>query len=274
MRHKIYCGGRIKVTASTSCPNEAKKKGVHSWSLKHIQTQRDADTPIGAGLNVALRKMGVHKAYAPNVARASARIVAPHELKERIVLKDTILYRGSIPADGILLGKGRAFVMSGAGCPVIVASDGYDTIVAHAGRDSLVDRGAVMGKPTRRHISVVNAILDALMERGAALDAVQMCMLFSIPAARFEHDFNHVAHGEYNHKLAKFINDRWHNGTIICHRGGMFLDLEVLFEEQAYQAGVTNTLCMYSLSELPHLAHTRDGKGSDRRNLIIIKRDQ
>lgn len=273
----------FSVTAITAGPEDARRAGIESWSLKalsqvpqKLSEEELLASPFITGLRETLRSVGAHRALAPHVAPSSARIVDPCVLTRRISLGNGMSIRRNkdIPADGIILGKGRAFVMSGAGCPVIVASDGYDVIVAHAGRDSLVDRGAVTGKPAREHVSVVDAVVGAFVDRGAIPNGIEMCMLFSIPSGVFEHRLDHEVYGDYNRALAVFVSRRWGDGIINGpEESSFFLDLECLFEEQAFQAGVSNAWSMYSLGEFPELAHTRDGKGSERRNLVVIKRD-
>ena len=253
--------------------------GVPSWSLKSIQTQWDipyGQKPLADGICGVLKSMGVHKAYAPHVSPASAKIVETNVLKQIDLGEERMLYRNChAPADGVFLGKGRAFVMSGSGCPVIIAAGGDKVVVAHAGRDSLIDRGVVMEVPiTREHVSVVNAVVSAFRENDIAPHQISMRMLFSIPAAVFEHRFDHPQHGQYNLALFRFLNERWPM-SIIRRNGAMYLDLETLFEEQARSAGIMYALamCPLTLAEFPGLTHTRrDGRDPSERNLVVVKR--
>ena len=196
-KHKISVNG-FSLTARTAGPEDARSLGIESWSLKTLGipqkfSEEEFASPFITGLREAFRSVGAHRAFAPHVAPASARIVDSCVLTERIYLGGGVSIRrnNAVPADGIILERGRAFAMSGAGCPVIVASDGYNVIVAHAGRDSLVDRGAVEGKPTREHLSVVNAIVGTFVDRGSIANGIEMCMLFSIPSGMFKHSFDH-----------------------------------------------------------------------------------
>lgn len=283
-KHRISING-FSVTARTAGPEDARELGIESWSLEALKlvpqnlSEEELASPFIAGLREAFRSVGAHRAYALHVAQSNARIVDTCILTKRISLGGGVSIRLNklVPADGIILKKGRAFAMNGVGCPVVIASDGYDVIVAHAGRDSLIDRGAVVGKPTREHVSVVDAVVGALVDRGAIPNEIEMCMLFSIPSGVFEHRFDHEVYGDYNRALAMFITKRWWSGIIgPKSSSSFFLDLECLFEEQAFQAGVRNAWSTHSLGEFPELAHTRDGKCStdnNRRNLIVVKRD-
>ncbi len=268
--------GRLGASIGVLSPYEARERGLSSWSLAVMQKQQDLQEhyQLAMGIHVALRGMGAKRAYAPNVTAASARIISSSELKNRIRLSTIDLYRNKdVPADGTFLNRNEAFVMSAAGCPMIIAGGGDYLVVAHAGRDSLVDRRAVMGAtPVREHLSIVHAIIEAFAKKGLAPGMISMCMQFAIPADVFEHRFDHPRHGAFNQALKKFVDKRW-PGCTTEKNGGMFLNLEFLFEEQAAQAGVRNAWAMNSLAVFPLLAHTHDGRNSRARNLFLVKRE-
>ncbi|MCX6786432.1 MAG: hypothetical protein NTU85_01255 [Candidatus Kaiserbacteria bacterium] len=277
MYRKKFVVGNIEVAVGAWCPNsEAQQYGVSNWSLRPIQKQRDVggNPSLVAGIHSALCKMGVHKAFAPNVVLSSAQIVESSLLEDKIKLGEhASLYRKqNLPADGVFLGKRQAFVMSGAGCPVIIATAGEYMVVAHAGRDSLINRGVVIGEPNREYISVVHTIVKALHDRKVPIHEITMCMHFAIPTMMFEHRFDNPSYGSYNQALASLINSRWPSGIRRKNNSSVFISLEDIFEEQARQMGIREVWTGNSLSELPALAHTHDGKDTRRRNLIVIKR--
>lgn len=269
----------ISFTVGVCCPNDAQKRGIQNWSLKHVRSQQDVSegNPLAAGLRSVLKEMGTHKAYAPHVAASSAAIVATHEvLWENIHLgEERILSRNrSVEADGLFLGRGRSYIMTGKGCPIIVASDGRDMIVSHAGRDSLVGREWVAGRLSKRpHISVVESIVKAFTERGACLSEIEMAMLFSIPEDAFEHPFDEPTFGPYNRALTDFVARRW-PGSVTCKNRSAYLNLEMLFEAQAEQLGI-NAWTSHPICEFPNLAYPRDSAEprTDEKNLIVVKRN-
>ena len=272
--------GKVDVNMRAFAPNETKQYGISNWSLRPIQKKRDVqkNRSLVAGLRMALSKMDVQQVYAPNVAAMSARIVETQSLKECIPLGGEIhLYRDqTIPADGVFLKPYEAFVMSGAGCPVIIATGNDLMVVAHSGRDSLIEPEAIWGEHLgeqrkRLHLSVVDAIVDAFKKRGIAPSKVTMTMHFSIPTAVFEHRFDEKYRAFQNRALLKFVR-KWPGCTDRVNVNGFLLSLEELFKSQARQAGVGDISVANNLSELPALAHTRDGKNHDRRNLIVVKR--
>ncbi|HUY05333.1 MAG TPA: hypothetical protein VMV62_01280 [Candidatus Paceibacterota bacterium] len=268
--------GRTTSLIAALGPDDAAEHSLDNWSLKRLQ--QHGDVPSNRSLVRALSQefcgMGITEAFAPNVTRASARIIEPKELLDQIWLDGarTIRRNQYVHADGIFLAPDQAFIASAAGCGIVVASAGDYECVAHGGRDSLINRGAVVGKPTRAHISVVDAIIEQFRWLEIEPSEIAMVLLFSIPARAFEHDARHPVHGAYNRALADFADNRW-PGSIIRENGTTFLDLEHVFMAQAIEAGITKVWMAHSLAEHSDLAHTRDGKGTDRRNLIIVKRE-
>lgn len=267
--------GTEDATVAVFSPDDAENNGLASWSLKHLQRPADMSRChlLARKLAENLRELDISSAFAPHVAAASGRIVTTKDLSGKIPLGKVHLHRNpNLPADGVLLGKGEAFVMSSSGCPVILATAGNDFVVAHAGRDSLIDRGAVMRKPTRKHVSVVNAIIEKLRERGAASSEIVMVLLFSIPAKEFQHSENHPQYGKFNRALTDYVDARWPCG-VFRKDDETYLDLEQVFVEQARQDGIRQCWAGHSLSKYPFLSHTRDGKDVERRNLVVVKRN-
>jgi len=267
----------IPVSIHVYCPHEAYDRGLENWSLQALQRQQDTQEhyTLVRCINTVLSKMRVEKAFAPNVAAASASIVGSSELNRRIRLGTTSLYRKKeLPADGVFLEEGDAFIMSAAGCPLILATAGDYLITAHAGRDSLLDRTAIAeATPGRKHFSVVNAIIEAFVRKQMRPQQIAMCMQYAIPANMFGHRFDHPRHGAFNRALGTFVNYRW-PGCAEEKDGTLFLNLESLFADQAREAGVRHVWHMNSLADFPLLAHTHDGKNPLARNLFVVKREK
>lgn len=264
--------GSLNATVVVFGHDDAEHYGLESWSLKPLQRPADvfSNQRLAQILSQELEGFDINEAFAPNVVPASGQIVSTADLTDQLWMKGTRLYRNkALPADGVLLEQNQAFMMSGAGCPLIIATAGEDMIVAHAARDSLIDRGAVVGKPTRKHVSVVDAMIEKFQKRGALLSDIVMVMLFAIPANEFEHHFDHPKYGEYNCALATFIFDRWSGGI---NWGNGYLDLERVFVEQAHRAGVLRAWAGNSLAQYPKLVHTCVGDNVGKRNLFIVKR--
>lgn len=145
-----------------------------NWSLTE-QNQH-----LATGLREVLRDMGVHKAYVPNTVPEGAFVVDRSVFTEPINLgEDRHLYQNrAVPADGMFLGRGHAFVTN---CyPIIVAVAGEQMVVAQLVGD--------------RTFLVVDAIVGSFLERGALLRNITMCLLFSIPELAIS--FEEHAHGK------------------------------------------------------------------------------
>lgn len=276
-KHNVSIGwSEIEVNVWT--PEDALRYGVQSWSLRPIQSQEDVTKhhTLANGLRATLSSIGAQRVFAPNVAEMSGVVVPSGELMANpIRLNGTCLYRNKdLPADGTFLEPNDAFVASTAGCPIVVASDKrHRTMLAsHAGSRSLLEGEAVLGKPRRKHVSVVYSIIEALKERGARAGDITMCMMYCIPAEVFEHRLDHPQYGSYNRRLGEMVDALW-PGCTVRKNNAVFLDLESLFIAQALESGVRHTWAMNSLSDFPALAHTRDGKDSSRRNLFVVKRN-
>lgn len=269
--------GRLEAAIMVFGHTDALHYGLPSWSLLPLQKQEDVPKNLRLinTIFVELGYLGIKEAFAPRAAAASAHIVSSSELMcaDQIGLRDTLLYRNhALPADGVLLESNQAFVMSGAGCPIIIGTAGEKMIVAHAARDSLIDRGTVVGKPTRQHVSIVDAMIEKFQKHGASLDDIALAMLFAIPALEFEHSVHHPQYGEYNKKLIQFVSANYPDG-ILRRAGTTYLNLELVFIGQAQQAGVRRAWAIHSLAQYPQLVHTCVGENASKRNLFIIKRN-
>src|SRR3989344_558150 len=196
--------GKLTATVNAWSPDDAKRYQLKNWSLRSLQTQDDAfkHHALANCLRVALGSIGVKTAYAPSVVAMSAVMAHPEDIKKNRIQLGIDIYRNpECPADGVFLQPNEAFVMSGAGCPFIIATADEHMIVAHAGRDSLVERNAVLGRPSRRHVSIVYAIIEEFLKKGEQLNEIVMCMLFSIPTGLFDHHPMHSEYGAYNRAL-------------------------------------------------------------------------
>lgn len=274
-KHNLMLGQlRFEVNAWT--PADASRYYLRSWSLKPLQEPDDAlkHRELTSGVSIALHTVGVKTAYAPKVAAMSGAIVPAEKLKKQIPLRNNAILKRDkdVPADGVFVRPGEAFIMSGAGCPLIIATAGEHAIISHAGRDSLIDRGAVMGKPTRNCGSVVDSIINEFLNLEMPVYDINMCMMFAVPTEKFGHPENDPQYGEFNRRLGVYAHNLW-PGSVVKRDGSIYIDLGALFVEQARQRGVRRARAVHSLDEYPDLAHTRDGEDPSRRNLYVVKRN-
>lgn len=262
--------GEKRVSIGAWWPNGFSEKG---WSLAEIQEQQDVeDHPLlSEGLRNALREMGIHRCYAPNVSAFSGEVISPIDLRKWLNLgKNIVVYRDrSIGADGIRVPRGHALIASGRGCPFIVATGGDYMFVAHAGFRSLVDFSAASGeKPQRTNMGIVYSLAEAFQMLAVSIEEITMRMEFAISAGVFEYRFD-GPDGPRNRELSEFVRKHW-PAAVTRTNNGVCFNLEVLFEKQACQVGVTDALAENSLAEFPYLVNSRN---SEKSNLLIFKHD-
>ena len=167
-----------------------------------------------------LYEADVHTAYAPRPSMFNAEIVDHGELKtfhqpnfdthvedELFPWRRSVgIFRG-VDADGCDIPSGCAFWLSSADCSCIVAraKSGF-TIAAHAGRDSLVDRKCLeTDTPSRRHASVVDAIMARFKENGDLTADLKFFLTCGIRADAFRHRSDHPRFGQSNRKLIEHL---------------------------------------------------------------------
>lgn len=268
---KLPVGG-VEATVFALGHLDTKNSEVPSRDLAKLQSQDSVQEhhPLAQILSEELYRVGVKKAFVPQVASSSTNIVSAKDLQEEIRLGEIVLYRNEeLPADGLFL-KPRQTLVANGGKAIILANAGRNLIAAIAGRDSLIDPGAVRGNPTRAHLSVVDAIIAAFKGQ---TDDITMVMLFAPPASMFEHRFADLHEGEYNQALNEFVQAKWNSRCVITHKTGMFLNIESVFVEQATKAGVRKVMVIHSLIEYPRLVPDYPNNSWAQETLFMVKRE-
>lgn len=267
------------VTVQAHTPHDAKEAGVNDWSLRVLQRIPDMQKQRHyiSALYDALLQAGVVNAYAPSVAAASALIIDSEDLTTRFNFGRTRLHRNSdMPADGVFIEPGEAFVFTAAGCPSIVAKSKTQgkkfTCVAHAGRASLIDEGILRNSPTRSYMSIVDAIVREFKLRDVPPSEVHMALILAIPQRVFDHPLDDPKYSDHNRKLLALVNEKW-PGSMSCEGNHAYLSIPEVFIQQARSLGVKEAWAASDMDAFPELTHTRDGGNPLRRNLVIIKND-
>ncbi len=262
-------------------PDEATlyERSLSNWSLKNFQLPADMEShrPLADAISKVFTKLNITQAYAPSVASANAVITDHKNLTHGLFLKGhRVLYRNpNVPADGIFLKQGGAFVMSSAGCPLIIATAGDEMIASHAGVHSLIDEAMYTTQKPRRHKSVVFSIIEALLRSVDNLkpEDIKMWVLFSIPASVFIYRFGTSEYGKHNRSFINAIKEDCQECVIeMQHDNCAQIDLETLIMMHATRKGVKDIYISDSLSKHPGLTHTRKGTDYKKRNLIVVRR--
>jgi len=274
------------VRINVFCPDEALNYGLPEWSLQTRPDQENVGEQfpiaIATGLRKAFDRVGVHRAYAPKIIPKGVEIIDARALKMQINLgAGRFLYRScpvsadAVKAGGMFLDKGCTLIMNTNDFPIVVATAKEHMIIAHATCDSLIDReGVATRRPTRRHSSIVHAIVEAFIEKKITPREIEMHMLFSIPKEKCKYALN-------NSGLAEFISN-WCPEGVEKRKEGIFLDLEKIFLSQAHMMGIgiQNIHIRNPIVNHPAISHAFDGKKNPsidgretkRKNLVVIKR--
>ena len=241
---------------------EAHQNGLTRWSLDDLHGAPARKHLISTALGIELRKLRVCRAYAPNGAAGSARVLDSRELRERVRLgRNTFLHRNSaVSADGVFLERGEAFVAVSAGDPLIIAGGGEYAIVANAPLESLVAPEAVTGALLRRRVSIVHAIVELLRKRGVRSWNILLCLQFAPPPEACEYPLDDPEEGAYRRALGAYVDERWPGCATRPADARLRLDCEALVIEQARQIGITRAWA------------TRGGELLDG-NLVIVRRN-
>lgn len=245
-----------------------------NWSLANLYSQEDAenDPAFAERLGKVLADRNIKRAYGPSVIFHSGHIVEREELTTEITLPGgaKLFRRKDLPADGVPIRRGEAFVMSGAGCPpVIIAGKGF-CLPMHGSRDTLVDRASLAGNPPREHSSVIHAGVAFLKEKyGVDVRHLALCGGFHIRPSEFTHPFNHPKYGETNARLFEHLLFTY--GANIMNNEGD-LDMAELALGIARDIGIPYAEFGDPLPK--RAATTRDGREEFWRNLVLVYRTQ
>jgi hypothetical protein len=247
-----------------------------SLSLRDLYHQDDVarDPDLASFVAEALGEHDIQVGYAPSVAAMNAEVVARDDLSTRIELAPgRILYRNKdVPADGVRISQGEAFVMSNAGCPPVVTHGRGRTFVGHMGRKSGIDEDRIRSGTPRRFESVLHALAAEYEALNIPLHEVQVLMLFSIKSEDFTHPFDHPDHGRFNRDMYHDVWARWGDG--IMTEGDGRLSMPALARAQAKEIGFGSFTSKCPLPARSAFASTRDPREARalNRNLTIVWR--
>jgi hypothetical protein len=222
-----------------------------NWSLKQLGTPA-----FNARLRAQLPPK-VTTLYAPTVADMSGVIVESKRftrafpLDDRVTLWRPPLEKNSktnlLSCDGTQFLENEGFCMSAGGCPLIVLSGlttkgEYLCLMAHAGEDSLLDKevvGGVDSFPSRTTFSVVDAMVNYAVQRGADVEDLTLRSFFSLPWETFAHPFDDRRKGKYYRKMSDFFDkNRFYESAIRYKDGIMCVCLSSLIKRQAEYRGI------------------------------------
>lgn len=274
-RVPIRVGG-AEVMVHMRGPRDSVMDGVPNWSLQSLTeaTQLESRAANISPLYNALLFAETRDCFAPHSV-GNARVIEKEMLSSTLRFGERAsLYRNAdLPADGLFIDIGDGFAISfdGGGALIIAEGDGL-LFVGSGSRDALIDRGAVEGEPTRPHMSIVGAMMEAFAKRDVPPEKVTATLHFSTPQEQFEHRLDHPKHGEFNRKLQLMVEALWPGSAPMLDRNRMFLSLASVFAHQVRVFSAKMIRTEHAMNEFPEFAHARDEEAPPYENLYIVKR--
>jgi hypothetical protein len=245
-------------------------------SVQDLYTQEDAERNVPLANRVAriLSSHGIQVAYAPSVEAATAEIVSREQLSSRIELADSVLLcrQKEIPANGVRIARGEAFIMCSPGHPVIITHGRGYTHAAYMGLQSAIDEGRLYGKPPRRFEGILYALAYEYLQLGVPLHEVRALMLFPLKASNFTLRFDDEVYGELNRDRHEYIKKRWGEGIVREDDGQ--LCMSTLAKAQAKKIGFKSFECKCPLPTRKSFVTDPDPRPefAERVNLTLVWR--
>ncbi len=199
-------------------------------------------------------------------SNAKSSIMAPCKPEHRY---QCLMHRGNSTvtgADAILLarpGLSTAFATSDCGAAIFAARDTSDTVLVHPGRNQLMDIAA----PHERR-TIVSAVIDTLVERGAKPEAIKAVLLGQISAEYFSHR-GHEAEAAIKAQVALW------GEAIMPDPERVTLDLAALLQAQLTFYGVVGKQLL-QLRHDPYRSHDLASKRAGKlgSNVVVLQRLQ
>lgn len=183
---------------------------------------------------------GVKNVLAPSCKKFNAEIVCENDLRHKIRLRGGLVIHQGVFADGVILNKKKeAFFIPSADCSTIIVTGNKLMIATHAGRDCLIDKGEIhTGKPSRKHRSVVDAMMEKLIMAGENKKTLRVFITCGIKAENFPHPINHPQHGGKNKILIKHLLAKYGGDCLKGKPEEGFISLDNLIKIQFIRHGV------------------------------------
>ncbi len=149
------------------------------------------------------------------------------------------IYRDTLSSDGLLTQKGTAFYIAPADCLTFLLynPDSGKLVSAHAGRESLYDPGVLVGKPVRRHGSLVGSAIEAI---GGQVERLRAFAGFGISRDSFQHPWpDPISTDSEKRNLAMCKHLAQWDSKAAFDRAGR-ISIKKIIREQLVAAGVAD----------------------------------
>ncbi len=228
----------------------------------------------GKILSMIRQRSGVEKLYAPNTARASARIVSPKRFIHKVRLGTYLTIRNNpdLFCEGTSIQPNEGVVFNTKGCPILVFTGGGYCFVVHAGRDSLIDRHRILTRrKSRYHEGVIHAAIALFQKLQVPPTALRLEGFFGLNPQSFDHRFDDPVYGDMNRMIANEYNRDGKEVIKTYADGNQKLVLGKLIELQSEELGIPRTNISYT-HRLPVQKNFAAHSTSPTSNLVLIVR--
>ncbi len=166
------------------------------------------------------KQLGISVVLRPQTYTFNASVCEPEELNQVNLQTDgvEIWTSDSCLADGVVIPRGQMALFQTRDCPTIIVHNKFtsEVVGARAGRDSLIDRGLITsGNPSRLFASVVEAIVDRLMQHGSRPSDLEVFSCIAIGPTYFRHQTNDPVHGRFNQMMNRYIADHFGSNCFV-----------------------------------------------------------
>lgn len=232
-----------KVLAEVQCVAQGEFEGgnvivqlygkPYSW-----RTKKEGNRPNMKTLHRAVdivRAYGISTLCIPNPREFNAEIVTPEHcipLFDNLADDKSVLVRGGIYADGILLQEKEAMMIASGDCPTLVIMACDTVIAAHCGRESLL-KGMRYGKDV-----VTNAVEMLIEHTQCNVEEISTYLTGGINAEHFDHSPKAPKYGNRNREMIDFIIDTWGPECVKYPKTRGCINLNGIVERQLELLGI------------------------------------
>lgn len=256
------------------------------WTTTPLQEPEDGERVVCSltrHLPRIAEELGISRILAPSAADFNARICTRKDLKIHIPIGSYVTLMRGLRADGCLLRRGWAYLVTPAGCAdttmwIPSKKNGYTRRVGttHTGLRSIVDYPST--RPEGQY-SVVQTLLRAVTDNNRSLvREVRVHIALPIAPREFTHPWGDPRRGKKNHELCLHIAKKWGAECLLGEAEDGCIDLVEITRRQSIALGIPeeNVSCGISATILndsgTKLLYSTRGNSPNCRNALFVVR--
>ncbi len=245
-----------------------------NWSLSQLGEGVDpvVREEFAQRIGKTLYNLRISRPLAPSPVQFTDRIIPSTILTTPISVGPMTLWRNAaLPADGVDLEAGQAYVVSSANCPSTTMVRKGKVLALHTGRECLIDKDWLK---TGKHASGrrYHSICYSAIEQLGVPSEVHVKVFWAEPHQRSRYNFRDARYGKTNERMYGLIGETWGSKPIRREGDTFFLNLPELIKAQCMRLGVPES--QINLSHAHQMAEGTwlDGTPGTSRNLFVLAR--